>query len=211
MKGPTKVYSELPKHLDDRIRISTISATSYRRMTKKKNQKTLHTFAMSLYDIHQALGDGESDERTMTATVPPQYRKYLLLFRKVNADQLIPHRPYDHRIDLQEGFESPFRPLYSLSRPELEALRDWLQDNLSKRFICGLSSPAGSPILFVKKGDGFLVLCVDYRGLNEGTIKNRYPLLLVKETLIRLAQAHIFTKPDARGAYNLIQMKEGDK
>ena len=55
MKTPAKVYSELPKHPDDPIRIAMISATSYHRMTKKKNQKTHHTFAMSLYAIHQAL------------------------------------------------------------------------------------------------------------------------------------------------------------
>ena len=52
---------------------------------------------------------------------------------------------------------------------------------------------------------------MDYRALNEGTIKNRYPLPLVKETLMRLAQARIFTKLDVRGAYNLIRMKEGDE
>ena len=52
---------------------------------------------------------------------------------------------------------------------------------------------------------------MDYRALNEGTIKNRYPLPLVKETLMRLVQARIFTKLDVRGAYNLIRMKEGDE
>ena len=54
-------------------------------------------------------------------------------------------------------------------------------------------------------------MCVDYRALNEGTIKNRYPLPLVKETLMRLPQACIFTKLDVRVAYNLIRMKEGDE
>ena len=66
-------------------------------------------------------------------------------------------------------------------------------------------------MLFVKKSDGFLRLIVDYLALNEGTIKNRYPLHLDKETLMRLAQARIFTKLDVRGAYNLIRMKEGDE
>ena len=51
---------------------------------------------------------------------------------------------------------------------------------------------------------------MDYRALNEGTIKNRYPLPPVKETLMRLAQAWVFTKLDIRGAYNLIRMKEDD-
>ena len=180
MKAPTKVFSELPKHPDDPIRISIISATSYYRITKKRNQKTHHTFAMSLYDIHQALRDSKSDEYTMMDTVPSEYHEYLPPFQKVNADKLPPHHPYDHQIKLQEGFTPPFGPLYSLSRPELEALRDWLQENLSKGFIRISSSPAGSPIVFVKKSDGSLRLCVDYRALNDGTVKNRYPLPLVK-------------------------------
>ena len=84
-------------------------------MTKKKNQKNHHTFAMSLYDIHQALWDSEPDERAMPDTVPPEYHEYLPLFRKVNANQLPSHRPYDHQIELQEGFTPPFGPLHSLS------------------------------------------------------------------------------------------------
>ena len=131
MKAPTKVYSELPKHPDNPIRISRISATSYCRITKKHNQKTHHTFAMSCYDTQQALPDSERNEHTKAETVSPEYHEYIPLFRKVNADQLPPHRPYDHRIDLQEGFEPHFGPLYSVSRPELEALGDWLQENLS--------------------------------------------------------------------------------
>ena len=55
-------------------------------MTKKKNGKVHHTFAMSLYDIHQALRDSESDERAMADRVPPEYHEYPPLFRKVNAD-----------------------------------------------------------------------------------------------------------------------------
>ena len=87
------MYSELPKHPDDPIRILMISAISYHRMTKKKNQETHHTFAMSLYDTNHALRYSESDERAMADTVPPEYHEYLPLFRKVNADQLPPHQP----------------------------------------------------------------------------------------------------------------------
>ena len=52
---------------------------------------------------------------------------------------------------------------------------------------------------------------VDYRGINEGTVKNRYPLLLIRETLIRISKAQFFTKLDVRGAYNLIRMAEGEE
>jgi len=61
--------------------------------------------------------------------------------------------------------------------------------------------------LFVKKKQGSLCLCVDYRELNEGTIKNRYPLPLVKETFMQLSRAKIFTKLHIRGAYHLIRMR----
>jgi hypothetical protein len=134
-----------------------------------------------------------------------------VVFDKVVADRLLPHRPYDHKVPLNEGFEPPFGPLYSLSRPELEALKPFLEENLEKGFIHQSPSPADAPILFVKKGDGSLRLLTDYRGLNEGTIKNRYPLPVVRETLIRLSKATYFTKLDVRGAYNLIRMAEGEE
>jgi len=84
-------------------------------------------------------------------------------------------------------------------------------ENLDKKFNRESSSPAASPILFVKKKECSLRLFVEYRGLNEGTIKNRYPLPLVKETFMQLPRAKIFTKLDIRGVYNLIQMRAGEE
>ena len=78
--------------------------------------------------------------------------------------------------------------------------------------ICSSKSPAGAPILFVpqKAGRG-LWLCVDYRGLNQITILNRYPLPLMKELRDRVDGSTIFTKLDLKSGYNLIQIKEGDE
>jgi hypothetical protein len=98
-----------------------------------------------------------------------------------------------------------------LSRTELEALQKWLEENLSKGFIRMSSSPAGIPILFVKKGDRSLHLCIDYRGLNEGTIKNHYPLPLLHEILLCLQKPKYFTKLDIRGAYNLVRIAKGEE
>lgn len=81
----------------------------------------------------------------------------------------------------------PFGPIYNLSETELEALREYLDENLKKGFIRPSESPAGAPILFVKKKDGSLRMCVDYRGINKITIKNRYPLPLIAElNLLRI-------------------------
>ena len=101
--------------------------------------------------------------------------------------------------------------MYSLSELELATLRSWIKDNLDKGFIRRSTSSAGSPILFVKKKDGSLRLCVDYRGLNAITIKNRYPLPLIPETLDRIRTAQLFTTLDLRGAYNLLRVAAGDE
>ena len=143
--------------------------------------------------------------------VPDQYHETLTAFSKRKADSLPPHRPYDLSIDLEPGKTPPFGPIYSLSEVELKALSEWLEDNLSNGFIRASASPAGAPILFVKKKTGELRLCVDYRAINNITIKNRYPLPLIPEALDRLRKARIFTKLDLRGAYNLVRIKQGDE
>ncbi len=90
-------------------------------------------------------------------------------------------------------------------------MRDYLTENLAKGFVQHSKSPAGAPILFVKKKDGSLRLCVDYRGLNKITKKNRYPLPLISGLLDRLCTGKIFTKLDLRGAYNLLRIRPGDE
>ena len=143
--------------------------------------------------------------------IPQEYHQYLDVFSRVKADKLPPHRTYDHQIPLEEGKSPPFGPIYSLSEHELKTLREYLEENLAKGFISPSDSPAASPILFVKKKDGSLRLCVDYRGLNRITIRNRYPLPLIDELLDRLREARFFTRIDLRGAYNLLRIAKGDE
>lgn len=143
--------------------------------------------------------------------LPESYKKYADVFDKKSADMLPEHRPYDCSIDLEPNAKTPFGPIYSLSREELEALREYIDENLAKGFIRHSKSPAASPVLFVKKKDGSLRLCVDYRALNKVTVKNRYPIPLISELLDRLGEAKIFTKIDLRGAYNLVRIKPGDE
>ena len=124
------------------------------------------------------------EEEKIKWLLPKEYHDFVPLFKKAVTDVLPPHRQYDYKITLKEGFTPPFGPIYLVSIPELKVLREWLDENLSKSFIRASSSLAGAPILFVKKSDGLLRLCMDYRGLNAGTIKNRYPLPLIREMLI---------------------------
>jgi len=82
---------------------------------------------------------------------------------------------------------------------------------MSKGFIRQSSSPFAAPVLFAKKPGGRLRFCIDYRDINSKTIKNWYPLPLIKETFNLLGKAKIYTKLDVRGAYNLLRVKEGDE
>ena len=151
----------------------------------------------------------ESNEKS--SGLPDRYKEYQDVFEKKNADMLPQHQSYDCGIDLQEGTQPQFGPIYSLSQNKLVALREYLDENLVKNFIQHSKSPARAPILFVKKKDGSLRMCMDYRGLNKITVKNRYPLPLISRLSDQLNQAKIYTKIDFQGAYNLVRIKVGDE
>ena len=101
--------------------------------------------------------------------------------------------------------------MYSLSQVELQALWMFIDENLTTGFIRPTRSPHGAPILFVKKKDGSLRLCVDFRGLNKITVKDRYPLPLISDLLDAPRKVRIYTKIDLRHAYHLVRIAEGDK
>ena len=110
-----------------------------------------------------------------------------------------------------EGKTLPYWPIYAMSQPESELLRKMIKENIERGFIWESKLPAGTPVTFMKKKDGELHVCVDYRQLNAITVKNYYPLPLITELLDWTWGAHYFAKLDLRGTYNLIYIKEGDK
>ena len=130
------------------------------------------------------------------SAVPTQYHNFANVFSKSKADSLLPHHLYDLKIPLEEGSQPPLGPIYSLSPSELEALHTYLDENLVTGTIRPSKSPFGAPILFVKKKDGSLRLCVDYRGLNKITKKDRYLLPLIADLLDAPRKARVYTKID---------------
>ncbi|KAL0147619.1 hypothetical protein M9458_057083, partial [Cirrhinus mrigala] len=145
------------------------------------------------------------------SNVPVEYLDLKEVFSKSRAASLPPHRPYDCAIELLPGTSPPKGKLYSLSVPEREAMEKYISDSLAAGFIRPSSSPAGAGFFFVGKKDGSLRPCIDYRGLNNITVKNTYPLPLISSALERLQGASVFTKLDLRNAYHLVRIRRGDE
>ena len=126
--------------------------------------------------------------------IPTEYSDFADVFSEEKA-LVLPKRTNlnEHAIELKDGKQPPYGPIYSLGRVELETLKTYNETHLKPRFIWPSKSPAGAPILFDKKPDGSLRLCENYRGLNNLTIKNRYSLPLSGESLDRLGRAKQFT------------------
>ncbi|XP_075894338.1 uncharacterized protein LOC142896522 [Nelusetta ayraudi] len=143
--------------------------------------------------------------------VPPEYHDFQEVFSKAKATSLPPPRPYDCAIDLLPGTSPPRGRLYSLSAPEREAMETYINDSLAAGIIRPSSSPAGAGFFFVVKKDTTLRPCIDYRGLNDITVKNRYPLPLISSAFELLEGATFFTKLDLRNAYHLVRIREGDE
>ena len=114
----------------------------------------------------------------------------------------------EYAINLEDGKQSPYRPIYSLSLVELKTFKIYIETHLNTRFIQLSKSPVNAPSFFGKKPDGRLRLCVDYWGFNNLTIKNQYLLPLISESLDRLGWAKRFTYLDPTSAYHWIRDNE---
>ena len=181
--------------------------------------------AMQLRDVQPDdevfLGFGSLSDETTDSEDPkptikqdPRVKKVLDQFKDVFPDdlpaRLPPKRTVDHKIQLVEGATTPQKLTYRLSTLEQDELRRQLDDLLEKGHIRPSKSPYASPVIFVRKKDGSLRMCVDYRGLNRITVRDRYPLPRIEELLDRLKDAKIFSKLDLRSGYNQVRIEEGD-
>ena len=132
-------------------------------------------------------------------------------FRVQNSELTLSCRDAFHDTIDTDDKDSSFDSIYNLSTHELEMLRKYIDENLKKNFITLFIFSASVSILFVKKSDESLRLCVDYRELNVITIKNRYSLFLVSKVLDRLIETRVYIKLNLRIAYNQIRIKKDDE
>jgi hypothetical protein len=126
-------------------------------------------------------------------------------FPNVFPEELLgmpPDRDIEFVIELKPGTAPIYKTPFRMTTPELAELKEHIRELLEKGFIRPSSSPWGAPVIFVPKKDGTQRLCVDYRSLNEFTIKNKYPLPRIDDLFDQLYGACVFSKIDLRSGYH---------
>jgi hypothetical protein len=113
-------------------------------------------------------------------------------------------------IELKLGITPIYKTLYMMATPELAELKEHIKELLQKGFIHPSSSPWGAPVIFVPKKDGTQRLCVDYRALNEVTIKNKYPLPRIDDLFDQLCGTCVFSKIGLQSGYHQLKIRECD-
>jgi hypothetical protein len=139
----------------------------------------------------------------------PILREYKDVFLK-EVLGLPSRRNIDFSIELASGAVPVSRTPYRMSTPELVELKFKLKEMMNKGYIQPSIYPWGAPIMFVKKKDGTLRLCIDYRQLNKVTIKNKYPLPRIDDLFDQVGDASIFSNIDLRSGYHQVLIKGED-
>jgi hypothetical protein len=121
-----------------------------------------------------------------------------------------PDRDIEFMIELLRGTPPISKRPYRLHVTELVELKKQLAELQSKGFIHPSLSPWGAPVLFVEKKDATQWMCVDYRSLNEVTIKNKYPLLRIEDLFDQMKGASVFSKIDLRSGYHQLKIQESN-
>ncbi|KAL0539655.1 hypothetical protein IC582_023871 [Cucumis melo] len=151
----------------------------------------------------------DTREADVSLSSEPVVRDYPDVFPE-ELPGLPPHIEVQFAIELEPGTVPISRAPYRMAPAELKELKVQLQELLDKGFIRPSVSPWGAPVLFVKKKDGSMRLCIDYRELNKVTVKNRYPLPRIDDLFDQLQGATMFSKIDLRSGYHQLRIKDGD-
>ena len=148
-----------------------------------------------------------------TETSGPGETRVVCDFADVFPDELSglpPSCEIEFAIDLIPGSEPASKAPYRMAPAELKELKVQLQGLLDMGFIRPSHSPWGAPVLFVKKKEGSLRMCIDYRELNKLTVKNSYPLPRIDDLFDQLQGKTVFSKIDLRSGYHQLRIKNED-
>ena len=136
------------------------------------------------------------DHRKVEELVPKCFHKWKKVFGKVESEQMLTRKPWDHAINLKEDFVPRKGWIYPLSRTEKKEVQAFVESQLKKGYIRPSKSSQTLPVLFVPKKDRKRRMVQDYQYVNKGMIKNSYPLPLKSELIDSMGTKKVFTKMD---------------
>ena len=185
------------KALPTTKRVKLIDKKEFAKAALDGNSETFVVYVASLNLLPGIHLDKEAQIAsllTKKVKIPDKYLDFTDIFSEKKV-LVLPERTKlnEHAINLENVKQPPYKPIYSLGPVRLETLKNYIETHLKTVFIQPSKSPADAPILFDKKPNGSFRLCVDYWDPNNLTIKNRYPLPLIEESLNRLGQVKKFT------------------
>jgi hypothetical protein len=148
------------------------------------------------------LGDSQGSEVPMVNEFPDVFPEEL--------PGMPPDRDIEFVIELKPGTAPIYKTPFRMTTPKLVELKEHIRELLEKGFIRPSSSPWGAPVIFVPKKDGTQRLCVDYRAMNEVTVKNKYPLPTIDDLFNQFHGACVLSKIDLRSGYHQLKVRECD-
>ena len=188
--------------------ISLVSAEAFMRSMQSEGAEYFSILT------HEPIDSTTSDKPKFNPDsegVPGIHHEFADVFSKLKANTLPPHCHCDCKINVEEGAKLPPGLIYLLSTFELKTLHKFIDKNLQTRFIQPSNSLFGAPVLFIKKKDRSLWLCMDFQYLNAITQKDKHPFPLTSELLDTPSKAKIFTKIDLKHAYHLVRIAARDE
>ena len=148
-----------------------------------------------IWDKKEEVAKSEVEARKL---VPEKFLKWIKVFGKKQSEWMPIRKVWDHVIEMKERFVPRKEKVYPLLREEREEIREFVREQLRKRYIQPSKSPQTALVFFVEKKDGKKRMVQDYRYLNEWTIRNNYPLPLISDVLENIGTKKVFTKMDLR-------------
>jgi len=161
-----------------------------------------------IWDEEEEAAKSEKEARKL---VLEKFHQWIKVFGKKQSERMLTRKVWDHAIEMKEGFVPRKRKVYPLLRGEKEEVREFIEEQLRKKYIWPSKSPQTALVFFMGKKDGKKRMVQDYRYLNECTIKNNYLLPLISDILENIGIKKVFIKMDFRWGYNDVRIKEGDE
>ena len=181
------------------------SGTKVKRKEKKKREKRVIILEEKKI-VRQAIDDKENwgreeeieeNHRRIEEMVLRKFLKWRKVFEKMESERILTRKIQDHAIDLKETFKPQKVRIYSLSKNEREKVQKLVDNQLRKGYIRQSKSPQMSPVFFVGKKNRSKQIVINYYNLNDQTVKNNYPLLLITDLIDNMGSKKVFTKGES--------------